>query len=425
VDAVVAGDAVGLDLAEEIERLRPFGMGNPGVRLLVPAARVSDVRPMGEGRHARFTVTSGGVRSRGVAFGVGRELANPARSSDLAGNSGDGLEPSHDLIARLEVNEWQGAVEPRLVLSSLHPVDEAEPSAPGDRAVDCAECACRARGPAWWDAVWSSFEKPAEVHPRFQDTSSRQRTVIDRRGQGIVGSLSDLLSTGEPVLALCSDVSRRRAVLQRRVDPVRFGRSAAIFVSTRCAHPIEPELPPDAFCLVDYSTVEAVASLADSFTHVFLLDPPPFERLSVLLHRAADVEEGARFLHLGWGSAEAEFTRKVIEHDYGLRAPLAAIYRALAANPAEAADAALESLLMGEGRHTRNPAVVGRCLRVLVELGLAELERSGATVKCTITGKGRVDLECSSAFLACTRLYQEALAFLSEPTQQTTQRKAA
>ena len=34
-----------------------------------------------------------------------------------------------DLVARLEANEWQGAVEPRLVLRSLHPVEPA-----GDRA---------------------------------------------------------------------------------------------------------------------------------------------------------------------------------------------------------------------------------------------------------------------------------------------------
>ncbi len=49
----------GLDLAEELGRLRPFGMGNPGVSVLVPAARVSDVQPMSEGRHVRFTVTLG------------------------------------------------------------------------------------------------------------------------------------------------------------------------------------------------------------------------------------------------------------------------------------------------------------------------------------------------------------------------------
>src|SRR5207237_4129650 len=38
VDAVAQGDALSLSLAEELERLAPFGMGNPAGSLLVPAA---------------------------------------------------------------------------------------------------------------------------------------------------------------------------------------------------------------------------------------------------------------------------------------------------------------------------------------------------------------------------------------------------
>ncbi|MGH2978769.1 MAG: single-stranded-DNA-specific exonuclease RecJ, partial [Solirubrobacterales bacterium] len=110
VDAVVPGDALGLGLAEELGRLRPFGMGNPGVSVLVPAARVSDVRPMSEGRHVRFTVTSGGARSRAIGFGIGAATAPVLRDSRVR----------HDLTARLEANEWRGAVEPRLVIRSLH-----------------------------------------------------------------------------------------------------------------------------------------------------------------------------------------------------------------------------------------------------------------------------------------------------------------
>src|SRR5919197_4801947 len=72
VDAVVAGDELGMDLAEELERLAPFGVGNAEVSLLVPAARLADPRPMGEGKHLRFTVEAGGVRARAVAFGVSR-----------------------------------------------------------------------------------------------------------------------------------------------------------------------------------------------------------------------------------------------------------------------------------------------------------------------------------------------------------------
>ena len=65
---MVGGVDLGLELAEELGRLAPFGMGNPGVRLMVPSARVRDVRTMGEeGKHARFSLHSGcppGARRR-------------------------------------------------------------------------------------------------------------------------------------------------------------------------------------------------------------------------------------------------------------------------------------------------------------------------------------------------------------------------
>ena len=52
VDAIVPGGDLGLDLAEDLERLRPFGMGNPQPTLLVPAARFERVTGMGEDRGA-------------------------------------------------------------------------------------------------------------------------------------------------------------------------------------------------------------------------------------------------------------------------------------------------------------------------------------------------------------------------------------
>ena len=62
----------GSALAEELEALAPFGIGNPRPTLLVPAARLADPRPMGEGRHVRFTARGGrppraGGRVRDVA----------------------------------------------------------------------------------------------------------------------------------------------------------------------------------------------------------------------------------------------------------------------------------------------------------------------------------------------------------------------
>lgn len=108
VDAVVGGDELGMTLAEELQRLAPFGRGNPGVSLLVADATFRDGQPMGDGKHVRFTVESRGVRARAVAFGTGGRLP-----------VGDGA-PAEATFT-LEINEWNGATEPRLVLRQARP----------------------------------------------------------------------------------------------------------------------------------------------------------------------------------------------------------------------------------------------------------------------------------------------------------------
>jgi single-stranded-DNA-specific exonuclease len=424
VDAVVPGNCVGLDLAEELELLRPFGMGNPAVNLLVPATRLSDVRPIGEGRHASLTFSSAGVRSRAVAFGVGGRLAGEG-----------GGERRHDLVGRLEANEWRGAVEPRLVLRSLHPLEPSPHRQAEAIPTGCAGCACRARGRDWWDAVWLEFDAGLErsagdaARPIGDVTPLSPRAVVDRRGQGILGSLSDLLSTEEPVAVVCMDVSRRRGQLEGELDPARFGRPPALVLSARCrpeaiAERVE-SVAERALCLTDYATIASRPSVLGRFSHLFALDPPPFERLEALLRASDGPHSGASFLHLGWGPAELELARKAVEHELGLRAVLAAVYRALAGHRDGLEGTPLEAALVGNGHHPRSATLVGRCLRVLTELGLVELERSSATVRCTITGRGRAELERSAAFKAYTALYEEALRFLSEPAQPTRRASAA
>jgi single-stranded-DNA-specific exonuclease len=129
VDAVVTGPELGMDLAEELQALAPFGLGNPGVSLMVADATFTDARPMGEGRHVRFTVASHGARARAVAFGTGGSL--PVADGGAA-----------EATFKLEVNEWNGVSEPRLVLrqaraaappitaAAAHPEPAASPAKP-------------------------------------------------------------------------------------------------------------------------------------------------------------------------------------------------------------------------------------------------------------------------------------------------------
>jgi single-stranded-DNA-specific exonuclease len=119
VDAVVAGGELGMELAEELRALAPFGCANPAVSLLVRGARFAERRPMGEGRHVRFTVLADGARARAVAFGAGTSL--PVGDGKLA-----------DATFALEVNEWRGVSEPRLVLRHAQPA-EVEVEAPAEQ----------------------------------------------------------------------------------------------------------------------------------------------------------------------------------------------------------------------------------------------------------------------------------------------------
>jgi single-stranded-DNA-specific exonuclease len=108
VDAIVTGPELGMDLAEELASLAPFGRGNPAVSLLLRGAVARDVRPMGEGRHARLRLEADGVHAPAVAFGCDGRLP-----------VGEG-EPL-DATFALEVNEWRGVSEARLVLRHVRP----------------------------------------------------------------------------------------------------------------------------------------------------------------------------------------------------------------------------------------------------------------------------------------------------------------
>ena len=56
IDAVVPGRSLTLDLCAELAQLRPFGLGNPGVTLLVAGCEVTEAATVGDGKHLRFRI---------------------------------------------------------------------------------------------------------------------------------------------------------------------------------------------------------------------------------------------------------------------------------------------------------------------------------------------------------------------------------
>jgi len=325
VDAVVAGDELGLGLAEELERLAPFGAGNPDVTLMVPAARLSDARPMGEeGRHIRFTVESGGVRARALAFSTPRLP--------------DGHDGPLDATFGLELNEWNGAVEPRLVLRCAQPPAPRPITLVGEPEDELAAAL------AELDAPLEPAAAPAlGLPPR------------DRRGGGAAGVIAALAASGDRVLVACSDARARRRHLTGRLG---------------------------GFDLCSWAALERDPGLVAGYAHVVGLDPP------LAAGRVALVGARGATVHLAWGEAETSFAIAVLERTCELRAPAAALYRALRDGRA------LAEALAAPGP----PAVAGRALRVLAELGLVEVDRAAAAVR--LPAAERTALERSPTFRA-------------------------
>ena len=108
VDAVVAGRELGLPLCEELARLAPFGLGNPGVTLLIDGCELTELSTVGEGKHLRFRVRQRG-RDAGsaIAFGSGAQLDRFRRIG------------RYDVAFRLQENRWNGTVSPQLVVRRI------------------------------------------------------------------------------------------------------------------------------------------------------------------------------------------------------------------------------------------------------------------------------------------------------------------
>ena len=390
VDAVVPGDQLGLDMAEELERLAPFGMGNPPPTLLVPCALLDNARALGEGRHVAFTLSAGGARSRAVCFGAGAKL--PAEAGEPV-----------EAAVRLEVNRWNGAVEPRLILKHARRTGTAgievigqptfaegvgreldralwDPSTPGPSALG-RPSAPTPETPSDLRSPGRVFPEPAtDVRPAtsawWSGPGTVGRELRDVRGGGVGGLLGDLIRSGS-VVGVVAHAGQRARVLSGRVG---------------------------GFALVAWGAAEDDPDLVAHYEHVVAVDPPA--RDGLLEHLP-----GTGWTHLAWGPAELSFAERIHRWDYALRAPLTDLYRAIRAAGAMNGEAC-EAALRGDGPQPRSAALAGRLVRVLSELHLVELRREGPALT-VVAPPVRTSLERSPAFRAYQRRLEDGLRFLS------------
>ena len=404
VDAMVGGVGLGLELAEELRQLAPFGMGNPGVRLLVPAAKVTDVRAMGEGKHARFSLHSGSHRALGVAFG---RASLGVEDEDLL-----------DASIRLEVNHWNGSVEPRVVLRELYPLEEPEAEEP------VLPHTCAGNESDWWSRFEAELETPldaesAKSHPRdaFSRTREEGRRPLGGSAPATV-AIAELVSSGAGVLAVCADASRRAALANGATGLARFNGGAALIACHRCG---DEEIlllrgrAGSGLALTDFAALERVPELAAAFEHVVLVDPPRSEDDELRARLAC--AEGGGFLHVVWSDAEIEFADKALAEQWATREGVAATYRALR-QTGDARGCRLREALAGAGAHPLCPEAAARRFHVLRELGLVQGSPEAGAGIVRVVSSVRTDLQRSAAFRAYDERLSEARRFLARPKPQ-------
>jgi single-stranded-DNA-specific exonuclease len=407
VDAIVGGVGLGLELAEELKQLAPFGMGNPGVRLLVPSARVSDVRTMGEAKqHSRFSLHSGSHRALGVAFG---RASLGVEDDDLL-----------DASVRLELNHWNGSVEPRVVLRELHPLEEPEANGP-DAATPVLPHACTLDESEWWTRFEAELATDlnaetakTRVEPGFLRSRESGRRVIAAKAPVTV-VLAELVSSGAGVLAVCADASRRAALANGATGLARFNGGAAVIACHRCGDAEIARLVTRAesgLALTDYAALERKPQLAAAFEHVVLVDPPRDEGDEVRVGLACGEDGG--FLHAPWTEAELEFAGKALAEQWATREGVAASYRALR-RTGDAKGRRLREALCGAGAHLLCPEASSRRFRVLRELGLLQGSPEAGAGVVRVVSSVRTDLQRSAAFRAYSARLLEAQRSLTRP----------
>ncbi|APG27126.1 single-stranded-DNA-specific exonuclease RecJ [Syntrophotalea acetylenivorans] len=92
----------------ELERLAPFGVGNPQPLLVARQLRAQQVQILGD-KHLRFTALQGGYSQACIAFGMAERI------DELAGE--------FDLLFTPGINEWRGRSSVQLKVKDLRAVE--------------------------------------------------------------------------------------------------------------------------------------------------------------------------------------------------------------------------------------------------------------------------------------------------------------
>ncbi|MDQ0205410.1 single-stranded-DNA-specific exonuclease RecJ [Alkalicoccobacillus murimartini] len=108
VDVLARVDEVTLSVVKQLEKLAPFGVGNPKPKIMFEKVHLGQIRRIGsDSSHLKLSLTEQGATLDGIGFRMGHLHEEITRSAAI------------QALGTLSVNEWNGTVKPQLMIEDL------------------------------------------------------------------------------------------------------------------------------------------------------------------------------------------------------------------------------------------------------------------------------------------------------------------
>ena len=410
VDALVGvgGESIGMDVAEQLERLAPVRHGQPRLRLIVPSGRIRDDPADRRGGQAlALRLESGTGRAMGVAFGMNGRV-RPTRTSrrplrELELNAGTARSsPVWSCASSIRYGAGDGTREAAPGCGHGAPSDARSggsasrpSSAPLRRVVppalrrrpDAAPAATR------WTAAaarrWPRSPSWSPAAPRCSRCAPTPRAAASwpkrRRTRRASGRRARAIACCALRRGRARRGARRRDARRSRSRARRLGRAGPQARSGRRLRARGDDRP---------APVRATRAAGDGRERI-----RPCSR---------------------WGPAGAGAGRALPRSEWQ---PRGAVDRSGACSRTGAARRPATELRAAAGRRRAPPAPArgrGPRIAVLTELGLCEWTPGRASRALRAVSSERTDLERSQAFGACTARHEEGKQYLrKQPTSST------
>ncbi|WP_108669477.1 single-stranded-DNA-specific exonuclease RecJ [Peribacillus acanthi] len=108
LDTVTTVEEITLESIAQMDRLAPFGMGNPKPKVLIEDAKISTIRKIGaDSNHMKLMLEHNGFSLDGIGFGLGELVDHISPISSIS------------VVGDVSINEWNNIRKPQIYLHDV------------------------------------------------------------------------------------------------------------------------------------------------------------------------------------------------------------------------------------------------------------------------------------------------------------------